>query len=163
MLELSFAFLCLFKGGKILICGFHGTCFQDPQKRRISRRCTSISSTAQPRGEEQEEHDTDLQESRASPTKSNVEFAPKAVLSSHTSSASEKPRNTPKDPDDFLSKLLSDRERAKTEERKSLPSSGADSSEKSLKVSAPHRHSGAGREKKERSLKKTESRLSGHR
>ncbi|XP_066169797.1 probable ubiquitin carboxyl-terminal hydrolase MINDY-4 [Sylvia atricapilla] len=137
---------------------------EDPQKRRLSRHSTSIScSTAQPRGEEQEEPDTDLQESKASPTKSNVEFASKAVLSSHTSSASEKPRSSPKDPDDFFSRLLSDRERAKTEERKPLPSSGADSSEKSLKVSAHHRHSGAGREKKERSLKKTDSRLSGHR
>ncbi|TRZ13273.1 hypothetical protein HGM15179_013831, partial [Zosterops borbonicus] len=136
---------------------------EDPSKRRLSRRSTSTSSTAQPRGEEQEDHDTDLQESKASPTKSSVEFASKAVLSSHTSSASEKSRNSPKDPDDFFSRLLSERERAKTEERKSLPSSGADSSEKSLKVSAPHRHSGTGREKKERSLRKTESRLSGHR
>ncbi|XP_063272894.1 probable ubiquitin carboxyl-terminal hydrolase MINDY-4 [Prinia subflava] len=136
---------------------------EDPQKRRLSRRSTSISSTAQPRGEEQEEQDTDLQESRASPTKSSLEFASKTVLSSHTPSASEKPRSSPKDADDFLSKLLAERERAKTEERKSFSSSGADSSEKSLKVSAPHRHSGAGREKKERSLKKSESRLSGHR
>lgn len=141
---------------------------EDPQKRRLSKRSTSISSTAQPRGEEHEEHELsvpspDLQEIKASPTKSHVEFASKTVLSSHTSSPSEKPRNSPKDPEDFFSKLLSERERAKTEERKSLPSSGADSSEKSLKVSAPHRHSGAGREKKERSLRKTESRLSGHR
>nr|XP_030120056.3 probable ubiquitin carboxyl-terminal hydrolase MINDY-4 isoform X3 [Taeniopygia guttata] len=141
---------------------------EDPQKRRLSKRSTSISSPAQPRGEEHEEHELsvpspDLQEIKASPTKSHVEFASKTVLSSHTSSPSEKPRNSPKDPEDFFSKLLSERERAKTEERKSLPSSGADSSEKSLKVSAPHRHSGAGREKKERSLRKTESRLSGHR
>ncbi|XP_041899456.1 probable ubiquitin carboxyl-terminal hydrolase MINDY-4 isoform X5 [Corvus kubaryi] len=142
---------------------------EDLQKRRLSKRSTSISSTAQLRGEGHlEEQDlsvpsTDFQESKASPTKSNAEFTSKTLPSSHTSSASEKPRNNPKDPDDFFSKLLSERERAKTEERKSLPSSGADSSEKSLKVSAPHRHSGAGREKKERSLKKTESRLSGHR
>ncbi|XP_031951178.1 probable ubiquitin carboxyl-terminal hydrolase MINDY-4 isoform X2 [Corvus moneduloides] len=142
---------------------------EDLQKRRLSKRSTSISSTAQLRGEGHlEEQDlsvpsTDFQESKASPTKSNAEFTSKTLPSSHTSSASEKPRNSPKDPDDFFSKLLSERERAKTEERKSLPSSGADSSEKSLKVSAPHRHSGAGREKKERSLKKTESRLSGHR
>lgn len=142
---------------------------EDPQKRRLPKRSTSISSTAQLRGEGHlEEQDlsvpsTDFQESKASPTKSNVEFASKTLPSSHTSSASEKPRNSPKDPDDFFSKLLSERERAKTEERKSLPSSGAENSEKSLKVSAPHRHSGAGREKKERSLKKTESRLSGHR
>ncbi|XP_030915615.1 probable ubiquitin carboxyl-terminal hydrolase MINDY-4 isoform X3 [Geospiza fortis] len=141
---------------------------EDPQKRRISKRSMSISSTAQPRGEEHEEHDLsvpspDVQESKASPTKSHLEFASRTVLSSHTSSASEKPRNSPKDPEDFLSKLLSERERAKAEERKSLPSSGTDSSEKSLKVSVPHRHSVAGREKKERSLRKTESRLSGHR
>ncbi|XP_056340995.1 probable ubiquitin carboxyl-terminal hydrolase MINDY-4 isoform X3 [Oenanthe melanoleuca] len=141
---------------------------EDPQKRRLSKRPTSISSPAQPRGEEHEEQDlsvpsTDLQESRASPTKCKVDFPAKALLSSHTSSASEKPRSSPKDPEEFFSRLLSERERAKTEERKSLPGSGADSSEKSLKVSAPHRHSGAGREKKERSLKKAESRLSGHR
>ncbi|XP_014112263.1 PREDICTED: protein FAM188B isoform X5 [Pseudopodoces humilis] len=141
---------------------------EDAQKRRLAKRSTSFSSTAQPRGEEHEEHELsvpspDLQEGKASPAKPNVEFASKALLSSHTTSASEKPRSSPKDPDDFLSKLLSERERAKTEERKTLPSSGADSSEKSLKVSAPHRHSGAGREKKERSLKKTDSRLSGHR
>uniref|UniRef100_A0A8C9MUG7 Ubiquitin carboxyl-terminal hydrolase MINDY n=1 Tax=Serinus canaria TaxID=9135 RepID=A0A8C9MUG7_SERCA len=141
---------------------------EDPQKRRISKRSTSISSPAQPRGEEHEEHDLsvpspDLQDSKASPTKSHLELASRTVPSSHTSSPSEKPRNSPKDPEDFLSKLLSERERAKAEERKSLASSGADSSEKSLKVSVPHRHSGAGREKKERSLRKTESRLSGHR
>ncbi|XP_015473943.1 probable ubiquitin carboxyl-terminal hydrolase MINDY-4 isoform X2 [Parus major] len=141
---------------------------EDAQKRRLAKRSTSFSSTAQPRGEEQEEQELsvpspDSQEGKASPAKPNVELASKALLSSLTTSASEKPRSSPKDPDEFLSKLLSERERAKTEERKTLPSSGADSSEKSLKVSAPHRHSGAGREKKERSLRKNESRLSGHR
>ncbi|NWY67163.1 MINY4 hydrolase, partial [Erithacus rubecula] len=139
---------------------------EDPQKRRLSKRSSSISSPAQPRGEEHEEQDlsvpsSDLQEGKASPAKCNVEFPSKTLLSSHSSS--EKPRSSPKDPDEFFSKLVSERERVKTEERKSLPGSGADSSEKSLKVSAPHRHSGAGREKKERSLRKTESRLSGHR
>ncbi|KAF4800200.1 hypothetical protein TURU_046923 [Turdus rufiventris] len=139
---------------------------EDPQKRRLSKRSTSISSPAQPRGEEQEEQELsvpspDVQEIKASPPNCNVELASRTLLSSHTSS--DKARNSPKDPDDFFSKLLSERERAKTEERKSLPSSGAESSEKSLKVSGPHRHSGAGREKKERSLKKAESRLSGHR
>lgn len=171
VLELSFAFCVYLKvkfNDKGEICGFHGTFFQDSQKRRISKRSTSISSTAQPRGEEHEEHDLsvpspDLQESKASPTKSQLEFASRTLLSSHTSSASEKPRNSPRDAEEFLSKLLCERERAKAEERKSLPGSGADSSEKSLKVSVPHRHSGAGREKKERSLRKTESRLSGHR
>ncbi|XP_051624312.1 probable ubiquitin carboxyl-terminal hydrolase MINDY-4 isoform X2 [Manacus candei] len=141
---------------------------EDLQKRRLSRRSTSISSTAQVKGEEHEEHDlrvpsTDFQESKGSPTQVNVEFASKTVPGSHTSSASEKLRNVPKDPDDFIARLLSERERTKTEERKSVPSFGADSSEKSLKVSAPHRHSGSGREKRERSLKKSESRLSGHR
>ncbi|XP_064495384.1 probable ubiquitin carboxyl-terminal hydrolase MINDY-4 isoform X2 [Pseudopipra pipra] len=141
---------------------------EDLQKRRLSRRSTSISSTAQVKGEEHEEHDlrvpnTDFQESKGSPTQVNVEFASKTVPGSHTSSASEKLRNVPKDPDDFIARLLSERERTKTEERKSVPSFGTDSSEKSLKVSAPHRHSGSGREKRERSLKKSESRLSGHR
>ncbi|RMC04688.1 hypothetical protein DUI87_17858 [Hirundo rustica rustica] len=115
---------------------------EDPQKRRLSRRSTSISSAAQPRGEEQEEQDTDLQEIKASPTKPSVECAPKAVLSSHTSSASEKPRNNLKDLDDLFSKLLSEKERSKTEERKSLPSSGADSSEKSLKQFRVVEHNG---------------------
>ncbi|XP_027589253.1 probable ubiquitin carboxyl-terminal hydrolase MINDY-4 isoform X2 [Pipra filicauda] len=141
---------------------------EDLQKRRLSRRSTSISSTAQVKGEEHEEHElrvpsTDFQESKGSPTQVNVEFASKTVPGSHTSSASEKLRNVPKDPDDFIARLLSERERTKTEERKSVPSFGTDSSEKSLKVSAPHRHSGSGREKRERSLKKSESRLSGHR
>ncbi|XP_027551329.1 probable ubiquitin carboxyl-terminal hydrolase MINDY-4 isoform X3 [Neopelma chrysocephalum] len=141
---------------------------EDLQKRRLSKRSTSISSTAQLKGEEHEEHDlrvpsTDFQESKGSPTQVNVEFASKTVPGSHTSSASEKLRNVPKDPDDFIARLLSERERTKTEERKSVPSFGTDSSEKSLKVSAPHRHSGSGREKRERSLKKSESRLSGHR
>uniref|UniRef100_A0A8C3TJL7 Ubiquitin carboxyl-terminal hydrolase MINDY n=1 Tax=Catharus ustulatus TaxID=91951 RepID=A0A8C3TJL7_CATUS len=139
---------------------------EDPQKRRLSKRSTSISSPAQPRGEEQEEHELsvpspDVQENKASPPNCNVELASRTLLSSHPSSASDKPRSSPKDPDDFFSKLLAERERAKAEERKSLPSS--ESSEKSLKVSVLHRHSGAGREKKERSLKKAESRLSGHR
>lgn len=156
----------LFKDAKVVICGFHGVYFQDPQKRRLSKRSTSISSPAQPKGEEQEEQELsvpspDVQEIKASPPNCNVELASRTLLSSHTSS--DKARNSPKDPDDFFSKLLSEKERAKTEERKSLPSSGAESSEKSLKVSGPHRHSGAGREKKERSLKKAESRLSGHR
>ncbi|XP_032563129.1 probable ubiquitin carboxyl-terminal hydrolase MINDY-4 isoform X3 [Chiroxiphia lanceolata] len=141
---------------------------EDLQKRRLSKRSTSISSTAQLKGEEHEEHDlrvpsTDFQESKGSPTQVNVEFTSKTVPGSHTSSASEKLRNVPKDPDDFIARLLSERERTKTEERKSVPSFGTDSSEKSLKVSAPHRHSGSGRERRERSLKKSESRLSGHR
>ncbi|XP_027516449.1 probable ubiquitin carboxyl-terminal hydrolase MINDY-4 isoform X3 [Corapipo altera] len=141
---------------------------EDLQKRRLSKRSTSISSTAQLKGEEHEEHDlrvpsTDFQESKGSPPRVNIEFASKTVPGSHTSSASEKLRNVPKDPDDFIARLLSERERTKTEERKSVPSFDTDSSEKSIKVTAPHRHSGSGREKRERSLKKSESRLSGHR
>ncbi|NWS56700.1 MINY4 hydrolase, partial [Chunga burmeisteri] len=141
---------------------------EDLPKRRLSKRSTSISSTAQFKGEEHEENDpsvpsTDFQESKGSSTQVNIEFASKSISSSHTSSASEKLRNIPKDTDDSFAKLLSERERTKTEERKSIPSFGTDSSEKSLKVSAPHRHSGAGREKRERSLRKNESQLSGHR
>ncbi|NXF09257.1 MINY4 hydrolase, partial [Smithornis capensis] len=139
---------------------------EDLHKRRLSKRCSSISSTAQLKGEEHEEHDlnvpsTDFQESKGSPTQVNVEFASKTI--SHSSSACEKLRNIPKDADDFFARLLSDRERTKTEERKSVSSFGTDSNEKSLKVSASHRHSGTGREKKERSIKKNENRLSGHR
>ncbi|NXW15560.1 MINY4 hydrolase, partial [Circaetus pectoralis] len=141
---------------------------EDLQKRRLPKRSTSISSTAQFKGEEHEENElsvpsTDFQESKGSSTQVSKEFASKTMSSSHTSSASEKLRNIPKDTDDSFAKLLSERERTKTEERKSVPSFGTDRSEKSLKVSAPHRHSGAGREKRERSLKKNERRLSGHR
>lgn len=85
------------------------------------------------------------------------------MSSLHTSSTFEKLRTVPKETDDCFPKLLTERDRTKTEERKSLPSFGTDSNEKSLKVSAPHRHSGTGREKRERSLKKNESWLSGHR
>nr|XP_009506787.1 PREDICTED: protein FAM188B [Phalacrocorax carbo] len=141
---------------------------EDLQKRRLSKRSTSISSTAQFKGEEYEDNDlsvpsTDFQESKGSSIQVNMEFASKTMSSSHTSSASEKLRNILKDTDDSFAKLLSERERAKTEEGKSVPSFGTDSNEKSLKVSAPHRHSGAGRENRQRSLKKNESRLSGHR
>ncbi|KAM6101991.1 putative ubiquitin carboxyl-terminal hydrolase MINDY-4 isoform 2-T2 [Theristicus caerulescens] len=141
---------------------------EDLQKRRLSKRSTSVSSTAQFKGEEHGEDDlsvpsTDFQESKGSSTQVNMEFASKTMSSSHTSSASEKLRNIAKDTDETFAKLLSEREKTKTEERKSIPSFGTDSNEKSLKASAPHRHSGAGREKRERSLKKNESRLSGHR
>ncbi|XP_074938318.1 putative ubiquitin carboxyl-terminal hydrolase MINDY-4 isoform X1 [Phalacrocorax aristotelis] len=141
---------------------------EDLQKRRLSKRSTSISSTAQFKGEEYEENDlsvpsTDFQESKGSSTQVNMEFASKTMSSSHTSSASEKLRNILKDTDDSFAKLLSERERTKTEGGKSVPSFCTDSNEKSLKVSAPHRHSGAGRENRQRSLKKNESRLSGHR
>ncbi|XP_025928339.1 probable ubiquitin carboxyl-terminal hydrolase MINDY-4 [Apteryx rowi] len=155
---------------------------EDLQKRRLSKRSVSISSTGQFKGEEHEKNDldvpsTDFQESKGSSTQStsyfsshsdsalkgNTEFSSKTLSSSHTSSVSEKLRNFPKDTDDSFAKLLSERERTKTEERKSIPSFDTDSNEKSLKVNAPHRHSGTGREKRERSLKKNESRLSGHR
>ncbi|NXD77513.1 MINY4 hydrolase, partial [Halcyon senegalensis] len=138
---------------------------EDLQKRRLPKRSTSTSSTAQLKAEENDLSvpSTDFQESKGSSTQVNMEFASKTMPSSHTSSASEKLRNIPKDTDDTFAKLLSERERTKAEERKSLPSFGTDSNEKSLKGSAPHRHSGTGREKRERSLKKSESRLSGHR
>ncbi|XP_010015438.1 PREDICTED: protein FAM188B [Nestor notabilis] len=141
---------------------------EDLQKRRLSKRSTSVSSAAQFKAEEHEGSDpsvpsTDFQESKASSTQVNMGFTSKAVSSLHTSSAFEKLRTVPKGTDDSFAKLLTERERTKTEERKSLPSFGTDSNEKSLKVSAPHRYSGAGREKRERSLKKNESRLSGHR
>ncbi|XP_037242675.1 probable ubiquitin carboxyl-terminal hydrolase MINDY-4 [Falco biarmicus] len=141
---------------------------EDLQKRRLSKRSTSISSTARFKGEEHVEDDpsvpsTDFQETKGSSTQVNMEFASKTISSSYTSSASEKLRHIPKDTDDSFARLLSERERTKTEERKPVPSFGTDSSEKSLKVSAAHRHSGTGKEKRDRSLKKSESRLSGHR
>ncbi|NXL58528.1 MINY4 hydrolase, partial [Chordeiles acutipennis] len=138
---------------------------EDLQKRRLSKCSTSISSSAQFKGEEEENDlnvpSTDFQDSKGSSTQVNAEFASKTVSSSHTSSTFDKVRNIPKDTGDSFAKLLS--EKTKTEERKSLPSFGIDSNEKSLKVSAPHKHSGSGREKRERTLKKNESRLSGHR
>ncbi|XP_064018436.1 probable ubiquitin carboxyl-terminal hydrolase MINDY-4 isoform X1 [Pogoniulus pusillus] len=141
---------------------------EDLQKRRLSRRSTSISSTSQFKGEEQEENDLtvssdDVQESKGSSTQVNEEFVAKTLSSLHTSSASEKLRSIPKDTDDSLAKLLPERERTKREDRKSISSFGTDSSEKCFKVVAPHRHSGSGREKRERSLKKNESWLAGHR
>ncbi|NXN20851.1 MINY4 hydrolase, partial [Nycticryphes semicollaris] len=141
---------------------------EDLQKRRLSKQSASISNTTQFKGEDCEENDlsvpsTDFQGTKGFSMQVNMKFASKTMSNSHTSSASEKLRNVPKDTDDSFAKLLSERERTKTEERKSLLSFGTDSDEKSLKVSAPHRHSGTGREKRERLLKKNESRLSGHR
>ncbi|XP_010124681.1 PREDICTED: protein FAM188B-like, partial [Chlamydotis macqueenii] len=140
---------------------------EDLQKRKLSKRSTSISSPAQFKGEDHEKNDlsvpsTGFQESKGSSTQVNMEFASKTMSNSHMSSASEKQRNIPKDTDDSFAKLLSERERTKTEDRKSVPSLGTDSTEKTLKVCAPHRHSGAGREKRERSVKKNESWLSSH-
>ncbi|NXJ64987.1 MINY4 hydrolase, partial [Rostratula benghalensis] len=141
---------------------------EDLQKKRLLKQSASISSTAHFKGEDCEENDlsvpnTDFQGTKGSSMQVNVKFASKTMSNSHTSSASEKLRNVPKDTDDSFAKLLSERERTKTEERKSLLSFGTDSDEKSLKVSVPHRHSGTGREKREKSLKKNESHLSGHR
>ncbi|KAM6281881.1 putative ubiquitin carboxyl-terminal hydrolase MINDY-4 isoform 2-T2 [Porphyrio hochstetteri] len=141
---------------------------EDLQKRRLSKRSTSVSSTAQLKGEEHEENDlsfpsADFRESKGSSAQINMEFASKTVSSSHMSSASEKLRNIPKDKDDSLARQLSERERTKTEERKSVPNFDTDSNEKSFKTSGSHRHSGAGREKRERSLKKNEGWFSGHR
>ncbi|NWI13394.1 MINY4 hydrolase, partial [Crypturellus soui] len=155
---------------------------EDLQKRRLSKRSISPSSAGQFKGEEHAKNDlsvpsTDFQESKGPSTQStsslsshsdgalkgNTESSSKTSLSSHTSSASEKLRNFPKDPEDSFARLLSERERTKMEERKPFPSFDVESNEKSLRVSAPHRHSGPGRDKRERSLKKNELRLSGHR
>lgn len=139
---------------------------EDLQKRRLSKRSTSISSAAQLKGEKEEGNDLsvpsiDSQESKETSTQVNTEFSPRTLSSSHTISASEKLRNIPKDTDDFFAKLFSERGRTKTEERKLVPNFCTESNEKSLKVSASHRHSGTGKEKKERSLKKSENWLSG--
>ncbi|NXP45262.1 MINY4 hydrolase, partial [Heliornis fulica] len=141
---------------------------EDLQKRRLSKRSTSMSSTAQLKGEEHEENDlsfpsADFRESKGSSTQVNMEFSSKTVSNSHISSVSEKLRNIPKDKDDSFARLLSERERTKTEERKSVSNFDTDSSEKSCKASGSHRHSGSGREKRERSLKKNESWFAGHR
>ncbi|XP_068790241.1 probable ubiquitin carboxyl-terminal hydrolase MINDY-4 isoform X3 [Struthio camelus] len=155
---------------------------EDLQKRRLAKRSISISGTGQFKGEEHDKNDlsvpsTDFQESKGSSAQStsyffshgdsalkgNTEFSSKTLSSSQMSSASEKLRSFRKDTDDSFAKLLSERGKTKTEERKSIPSFAMDSNEKSLKANAPHRHSGTGREKRERSLKKNESQLSGHR
>ncbi|NWX96137.1 MINY4 hydrolase, partial [Nothoprocta ornata] len=155
---------------------------EDLQKRRLSKRSISTSSTGQSKGEEYAKNDlsvpsTDFQESKGPSTQStsslsshsdgalkgNSEFSSKPSSSSHTSAASEKLRHFPKDPEDSFARLLSERERTKMEERKSIPSFDVDSNEKSLKGNAPHRHSGPGRDKRERSLKKNEIWLSSHR
>ncbi|KAM9025771.1 putative ubiquitin carboxyl-terminal hydrolase MINDY-4 isoform 1-T1 [Ara ararauna] len=141
---------------------------EDLQKRRFSKRSTCVSSTAQFKAEEHDGSDlsvprTDFQESKGSSAQVNMGFTSKAMSNLHTSSAFEKLRTVPKDTHDSFAKLLTERERTKIEERKSLLSFGTDSNEKSIEVSAAHRHSGAGREKREKSLKKKESRLSVHR
>ncbi|XP_040521435.1 probable ubiquitin carboxyl-terminal hydrolase MINDY-4 isoform X5 [Gallus gallus] len=140
---------------------------EDLHKRK-SKRSTSISTTAPLKGEKHDGNDlsapkVDSQENRGSSAQVNPEIASRTLSSSHVSSASEKLRTISKDTCDSFIKLLSERGRSKMEERKTVPSFCADSGEKSLKVSAPHRHSGTGREKRERALKKSESWLSGHR
>lgn len=147
--------------------GFNGTSLQDLHKRK-SKRSTSTSSTAPLKGEKHDGNDlsapkVDSQENRGSSAQVNPEIASRTLSSSHVSSASEKLRTISKDTCDSFIKLLSERGRSKMEERKTVPSFCADSGEKSLKVSALHRHSGTGREKRERALKKSESWLSGHR
>lgn len=145
----------------------YGISLQDQQRRR-SKRSTSISSTALLKGEKHEENEpsapkVDSQDNKGCSAQVNPEIASRTLSSSHVSSASEKLRSISKDTCDSFIKLLSERGRTKMEERKSLPSFCTDSGEKSLKVSALHRHSGTGREKRERALKKSESWLSGHR
>ncbi|NXN10523.1 MINY4 hydrolase, partial [Indicator maculatus] len=87
----------------------------------------------------------------------NVEFLSKTLSNLHTSSASEKLRSIPKDTDDSVAKLLSERERTKREERKSISSYCRVSNTKIFKMSALHRYSWSGREKRESFPKKTGS------
>ncbi|XP_032620560.1 putative ubiquitin carboxyl-terminal hydrolase MINDY-4 [Chelonoidis abingdonii] len=155
---------------------------EDSVKRRLLKQSSGINSTMQFKEEDHQKNSSELPTSdfqeikgtsteslsylsshNASGLKVDMEFSSKISSNSYTTSVSEKLRHTPKDTADPLAKLLSERERTKVEERKSVASFDIDTSEKTLKLSVLHRHSEAGREKRERSPKNNENRLSGRR
>ncbi|XP_039379136.1 probable ubiquitin carboxyl-terminal hydrolase MINDY-4 isoform X5 [Mauremys reevesii] len=154
---------------------------EDSVKRRLLKRSSGINSTMQFKEEDHQKNSSevltsDFQEIKGISTESmsylsshnvsglkvDTEFSSKISSNSYTTSVSEKLRHTPKDTADPLAKLL-ERERTKVEERKSMASFDIDTSEKTLKLSVLHRDSEAGREKRERSPKNNENRLSGRR
>ncbi|XP_030405831.1 probable ubiquitin carboxyl-terminal hydrolase MINDY-4 [Gopherus evgoodei] len=155
---------------------------EDSVKRRLLKGSSGINSTMQFKEEDHQKNSSevptsDFQEIKgistesmnylsshnASGLKVDTEFSSKISSNSYTTLVSEKLRHTPKDTADPLAKLVSERERTKVEERKSVASFDIDTSEKTLKLSVLHRHSEAGREKRERSPKNNENRLSGRR
>ncbi|EMP29428.1 hypothetical protein UY3_13471 [Chelonia mydas] len=155
---------------------------EDLVKRRLLKRSSGINSTMQFKGEDHQKKSSemptsDFQEIKGTSTESmsylsshnasalkvDMEFSSKISSNSYTSSVSEKLRHMPKDTADPLAKLLSERERTKVEERKPMASFDIDTSEKTIKLNVLHRHSETGREKRERSPKNNENRLSGRR
>ncbi|XP_067386500.1 probable ubiquitin carboxyl-terminal hydrolase MINDY-4 [Emydura macquarii macquarii] len=155
---------------------------EDSAKRRLLKRSSGINSKIQLKEEDHQKNSSgvptsDFQEIKGTSTpfmsylsslndnalKVDMEFSSKISSNSYTCSVSEKPRHIPKYASDPLAKLLSERERSKVEERKSMASFDTETNEKTLKLNVLHRHSGTGREKSERSSKNNESRLSGHR
>ncbi|XP_025050684.1 probable ubiquitin carboxyl-terminal hydrolase MINDY-4, partial [Alligator sinensis] len=154
---------------------------EDSLKRRpLKQRSSSISSTLQFKGEYSHSSNLpngDFQESKVtsvqsigdlcphndSAMKADMELSSKTSSGSYRCSATEEIRNIPEDTDDPFAKLLSERERSRVGERKSMPSFDTEPGEKTLKLNMFHRYSGSGREKRERSLKKNESQLPGPR
>nr|XP_042715718.1 probable ubiquitin carboxyl-terminal hydrolase MINDY-4 isoform X3 [Chrysemys picta bellii] len=155
---------------------------EDSVKRKLLKRSSGINSTMQFKEEDHQKNSSvvptsDFQEIKGTSTESmsylsshnasglkeDMEFSSKISSNSYTTSVSEKLRHTSKDTADPLAKLLSERERTKAEERKSMASFDIDTSEKTLRLSVLHRHSEAGREKRDRSPKNNENRLSGRR
>ncbi|XP_027684663.2 probable ubiquitin carboxyl-terminal hydrolase MINDY-4 [Chelonia mydas] len=155
---------------------------EDLVKRRLLKRSSGINSTMQFKGEDHQKKSSEMPTSdfqeikgtsresmsylsshNASALKVDMEFSSKISSNSYTSSVSEKLRHMPKDTADPLAKLLSERERTKVEERKPMASFDIDTSEKTIKLNVLHRHSETGREKRERSPKNNENRLSGRR
>uniref|UniRef100_A0A674IS03 Ubiquitin carboxyl-terminal hydrolase MINDY n=1 Tax=Terrapene triunguis TaxID=2587831 RepID=A0A674IS03_9SAUR len=131
-------------------------------KRRLLKRSSGINSIIdfqEIKGTSTESMSY-LSSHNTSSLKVDMEFSSKISSNSYTTSVSEKLRHTSKDTADPLAKLLSERERTKVEERKSMASFDIDTSEKNLRLSVLHRHSEAGREKRERSPKNNENRLS---
>nr|XP_006120643.1 probable ubiquitin carboxyl-terminal hydrolase MINDY-4 isoform X1 [Pelodiscus sinensis] len=155
---------------------------EDLVKRRLLKRSSDITSTIQFKGEDHEENSSgvpasDFQEIKGisaesrsylssqsdSALKLDMEFPSKILSTPHTSSVSEKLKHVPKDAADPVAKLLSERERTKVEERKLMTSFDTETNEKTFKLNILRRHSGTGREKRERSPKNNEIRLPDHR
>uniref|UniRef100_A0A8C0H694 Ubiquitin carboxyl-terminal hydrolase MINDY n=1 Tax=Chelonoidis abingdonii TaxID=106734 RepID=A0A8C0H694_CHEAB len=127
---------------------------EDSVKRRLLKQSSGINSTMQFKEEDHQKNSSELPTSdfqeikgtsteslsylsshNASGLKVDMEFSSKISSNSYTTSVSEKLRHTPKDTADPLAKLLSERERTKVEERKSVASFDIDTSEKTLKLS----------------------------
>uniref|UniRef100_A0A674IVL7 Ubiquitin carboxyl-terminal hydrolase MINDY n=1 Tax=Terrapene triunguis TaxID=2587831 RepID=A0A674IVL7_9SAUR len=127
---------------------------EDSVKRRLLKRSSGINSIMQFNEEDHQKNSSvvptsDFQEIKGTSTESmsylsshntsslkvDMEFSSKISSNSYTTSVSEKLRHTSKDTADPLAKLLSERERTKVEERKSMASFDIDTSEKNLRLS----------------------------